>query len=576
MTNEDYALQPGTVLQDKYRIEAVLGKGGFGITYRARHIGLQKEVAIKEFFMRGACERQAGTTHVTTTQSNREMADRFRHKFVKEAQLIASLSHPGIVRVSDIFETNGTAYYVMDYVEGENLNERVKRLGHLSEAEALTYIRQVGDALCYVHAKHMLHLDVKPANILLEQESGRAVLIDFGVAKQYDTAGEQTSSTPAAVSNGYSPIEQYGQGTGVTAFTPATDVYALAATFYKLLTGITPPPSAELLAGEKELAPYPDEVSQTSREAIGKALQMRKARPQSVEEFLRLLNSLATKENTNNDTTLLQVQDDTTLLQKEEKGNTNFNNIQKPKSKIKYPIIITSILIAILCISIGIIINREQKTTPPTTTNINENAKDSLPANTRTHGTKVFENEYKYEGELLNDLPDGQGIAHYYNGNSYEGEWKDGKQNGTGTFLWSNGDKYVGEWKNGEPNGEGIYHWKEGTQYDGKWLNGNKHGKGTMTYSDGSKYIGEWQGDRMHGQGTLLVSDGSKYVGEFKNGNINGQGTYTTAQGTKYTGQWKDGMKNGYGTVYNAEGKIVSKGQWKNDEPIEETQIYPE
>ena len=434
MTNEDYALQPGTVLQEKYRIEAALGKGGFGITYRAQHTGLQKTVAIKEFFMRGACERQAGTTHVTTTQSNREMADRFLRKFVKEAQLIASLSHPGIVRVSDIFEANGTAYYVMDYVEGENLNEHVNRLGHLSEEEALNYIRQVGDALCYVHAKHMLHLDVKPANILLEQESGRAILIDFGVAKQYDTAGEQTSSTPAAVSNGYSPIEQYGQGTGISAFTPATDVYALAATFYKLLTGITPPPSTELLAGETDLAPYPAEVSQASREAIGKALQMRRLRPQSTKDFLELISA-------------------TQKIQDNIIKSTNESSDKIPQQlSTDEPNQATQILLE-----------------KPETGNI-----------------------HNYEGDLTDNKPNGYGTAYYSNGDIYEGDWENGKRHGIGTYTWSNGKKYAGQWKNDQKDGQGTFYWPYGDELIGEFKNDMINGTGTYIYSNGNKYVAEW------------------------------------------------------------------------------------
>ena len=434
MTNENYALQPGTVLQEKYRIEAVLGKGGFGITYRALHIGLQKTVAIKEFFMRGACERQAGTTHVSTTQSNRETADRFLRKFIKEAQLIASLSHPGIVRVSDIFEANGTAYYVMDYVEGENLNDRVGRLGRLSEAEALSCIRQVGDALRYVHARHMLHLDVKPANILLDRESGRAVLIDFGVAKQYDNVGEQTSSTPAAVSNGYSPIEQYGQGAGVSAFTPATDVYALAATLYKLLTGITPPLSTELLAGETELAPYPAEVSHTSREAIGKALQIRRLRPQSIKDFLDIISDTH------------QTQENITRNVSEKPNPTP----QQPPTDD--PNQVTQILL--------------QK---PEVGNI-----------------------LNYEGDLTDNIPNGYGTAYYSNGDIYEGYWKNGKRHGTGSYTWKNGKKYTGDWKNDQKDGQGTIYWPYGDTLTGEFKNDMINGTGTYIFSNGSKYVAEW------------------------------------------------------------------------------------
>lgn len=565
MTNEDYALQPGTVLQEKYRIEAALGKGGFGITYRAQHTGLQKTVAIKEFFMRGACERQAGTTHVTTTQSNREMADRFLRKFVKEAQLIASLSHPGIVRVSDIFEANGTAYYVMNYVEGENLNEHVNRLGHLSEEEALNYIRQVGDALCYVHAKHMLHLDVKPANILLEQESGRAILIDFGVAKQYDTAGEQTSSTPAAVSNGYSPIEQYGQGTGISAFTPATDVYALAATFYKLLTGITPPPSAELLAGETELAPYPAEVSQASREAIGKALQMRKARPQSVEEFLKLLKPPTSDEPKEEKTIHIAKPTDeaTHLPTVEPQTPATSPKIQPEPGKVptgdhpadnrkKYRQIAMATLAGILLVVIIIFFASRQSTpdvpdnrSTTSTTNNAQSTTDKDKAVTITINGK----EYEYTGKFLDGKPNGYGTLQLDNNWWYEGLFSKGMMHGKGTYFWSNGEKFTGIWEYGEPI------------------------RGTMFYANGNKYEGEvvQVADAIHpkGNGTMTYKNGDTYQGNWNRNMKNGSGTYTWKDGRKYTGNWENNKKEGYGTLYDASGNVSYEGGWHNDQPTD-------
>ena len=355
MKEDSYSLLPGTLLmQGKYRIESVLGSGGFGITYRARHTGLEKDVAIKEFFMRGACDRESGSTHVTTTQSNRELATRFRNKFIKEARFIASLSHPNIVRVSDIFEENGTAYYVMEYIEGESLAQYVKRSGRLTEQEALDFIRQTGKALEYIHDRHMLHMDIKPGNILLQPATKSIVLIDFGVAKQYDSAGEQTSTTPPAVSNGYSPIEQYGQGQGVTNFTPATDVYALAATLYKLLTGITPPQSTELLGGETPLPPYPAGISQAVKDAIARSLQTRKARPQSVAEFLSLLDA-SPKED---EETLIAGTGKEQKVTKTGTGKSLSSQPQASKDNSRPLKIAVGILAAVVCIGAGILLSR--------------------------------------------------------------------------------------------------------------------------------------------------------------------------------------------------------------------------
>ena len=235
-------LQPGSTLQNgKYEIQRVLGQGGFGVTYLALQQGLNRIVAIKEFFIANFCVRNADTHHVTiATESSREFVERYRNKFLKEARNIAKLEHPNIVSIIDVFEENSTAYYVMKYAQNGSLHDKVKREGHLSEAEATRYILKIANALRFVHQHKMTHLDVKPANILLS-DNDEPWLIDFGLSKQYDTkTGEQTSSTPLGYSPGYAPIEQYMAG-GAGTFSPESDIYSLGATFYKLLTGNTPP-----------------------------------------------------------------------------------------------------------------------------------------------------------------------------------------------------------------------------------------------------------------------------------------------------------------------------------------------
>ena len=226
------ALPAGAMLMGgKYRIVRKLGQGGFGITYLAEHVELEKRVAIKEFFFGQYCERDADTSHVTVpTAGNRELVEKFRRKFVKEAKLIASkLSHQSIVRVSDVFSENGTSYYVMDYIDGRSLSEIVAERGCMGETEAIGIIDSVGKALEFIHSQKINHLDIKPGNIMVERNSGNVELIDFGVAKQYDAeTGEATTTTPVAHSRGYAPPEQYKPG-GVGSFTPESDIYALGA-----------------------------------------------------------------------------------------------------------------------------------------------------------------------------------------------------------------------------------------------------------------------------------------------------------------------------------------------------------
>ena len=276
----------------KYRIEFVLGQGGFGITYLAVQTGLNRKVAIKEFFMKEHCNRDADTSHVSVPSiGSKDLVEKFRVKFIKEAQTIASLSHPNIIRIHDIFEENGTAYYVMEYHGSGSLADM--DLPMLID-KALGYVRQIGSALDYLHSRNVMHLDVKPSNVLVDDASN-AVLIDFGVSKRYDESGHQTSSTPVGISHGYAPIEQYSQST--LTFSPATDIYALGATLYKLLTGQTPPESSLLLSNPSLLS-FPEDAPASLVALVRKCMRpVLDDRPQSIEEFLRLLGAAAKEEN---------------------------------------------------------------------------------------------------------------------------------------------------------------------------------------------------------------------------------------------------------------------------------------
>ena len=272
-----------------YRIIDVLGQGGFGITYLAQQIGLGRKVAIKEFFMKDLCNRGDDGSQVSAgSTGSKDLVERFKQKFLKEARLIASFNNAHIIRIHDVFEENGTAYYVMEYLEGESLKEVVDNNGALPEDVAVKYIRQAAEALSAVHAHNLLHLDVKPANIMLD-ENCNAVLIDFGVSKHYDEEGGQTSSGLTGLSEGYAPLEQYETGL-LKEFTPAPDIYALGATLFFLLTGTRPPKAS--IVNDSGLPPMPTAISAPVRKAVEKAMQpRRKDRPQSIEEFVELLDA---------------------------------------------------------------------------------------------------------------------------------------------------------------------------------------------------------------------------------------------------------------------------------------------
>ena len=267
----------------KYRIICVLGQGGFGITYLAENLLLDKKVAIKEFFPKEYCDRDSTSRLTLGTQNNAETVGRLKDRFLKEAKNIAKLDHPGIIRIHDVFEENNTAYYVMDYLEGENLNEMVKRNGPMSEAKAIEYIRKVGDALDYIHSRNMTHFDVKPANIMVRCSDDMPVLIDFGLSKQYDNKGDATSTLMQGVSHGYSPIELYNAG-AITSFSPQTDVYSLGATLYFLLIGKVPSSAMQIIEDKLMIS---DCISYKTRQCIYNAMQpSRSKRTRSIEVFI--------------------------------------------------------------------------------------------------------------------------------------------------------------------------------------------------------------------------------------------------------------------------------------------------
>ena len=300
--NNQNMLRVGTILHGTYKIESYLASGGFGNTYLAKNIEFDETYAIKEFFVKGVCQRDGDST--TISVSNAENTNSFeqqREKFKKEARRLRSLSNPHIVKVYDLFEENGTAYYVMDYVDGENLSARLKRTNApLAESEVRNYLNQILDGLEEIHNEGMFHLDIKPANIMVDSHNV-VKLIDFGASKQQSTVGGATMSTGISYTNGYAPSEQMAQS--YDKFGPQTDFYALGATMYKLLTNQDPPSVSDLSEDEtedKHLAlPMPN-VSEEMKKLVVWMMQVnRLKRPKNVGEIRRILQqpSVATSNN---------------------------------------------------------------------------------------------------------------------------------------------------------------------------------------------------------------------------------------------------------------------------------------
>ena len=278
-------LKPGTVLNRKYLIGRVLGHGGFGITYLGLDLNLRVKLAIKEYFPTGLVTRDATAETVSVfSGDSRESFDYGLEKFLEEGRTLAKFSNvPEIVGVRDFLRENGTAYLVMDYIEGITLKEYLARQGgKLPLDAALTFVMPVVHALEKVHGAGMLHRDVSPDNIFVTSDF-HVKLLDFGAARC--AVGGQSRSLSVMLKPGYSPEEQY-RSRGKQG--PWTDVYATAATLYKLLTGETPPEAMDRLA-EDDLKPFSSfglSLPENYEKAILKALSVRaEGRYQSMAEF---------------------------------------------------------------------------------------------------------------------------------------------------------------------------------------------------------------------------------------------------------------------------------------------------
>lgn len=288
-------LQPGTVIHgthNDYRIERVLGQGSFGITYvanvrlkgRLGAIESTAMVAIKEFFLRDVSSRN-GLRVFSVSDST--LCSDYRRDFLREAQNLSRLDNDHIVKVLETIEENDTVYYVMEYLSGGNLDQHILSHGKLSCREALDIAIQIGEALKCMHAQRMLHLDLKPLNVM-RGEDGHIVLIDFGLSKCFGADGQPESSTRIGQgTTGYAPIEQHSFKKA-DGFMPTLDIYALGATLFKMLTGSVPPEASVVL---NEGLPV-DELSSAGVPPaivalVERAMQpLRRMRHQTVGEFI--------------------------------------------------------------------------------------------------------------------------------------------------------------------------------------------------------------------------------------------------------------------------------------------------
>ena len=464
--NNSSMLKVGTILRGTYRIDSYLSSGGFGNTYVATNIEFEECVAIKEFFMKGVTQRDENQT--TVSVSNAENHNSFleqKEKFKKEARRLRKLKNNYIVSVHDLFEENGTAYYVMDYVDGENLAERLKHTGQpMTESEVRLILPQILDALKAVHKEGFCHLDIKPSNIMLEK-GGMVKLIDFGASKQLGANGTLTTnaSTAFAQTPGFAPREQMEQN--FNKIGPWTDIYALGATLYNLLTNKRPPLSTDIdddISDDKHLAlPFPASVGEEMKKFVLELMHTdRMERPQSIDEMQNLLidspsDSRSTAVQEDEETIIAYPEkEEVATKKKEKKLNDHGSNIEKKKSFNKKIIGVLAACLLLLLIILSSLYFSSRKTKTPDYLGTDSTAEivDSIVEMTKVERMQ-FESvlgSCHYTGYVdeFNRPHDPQGEAFFKDGRYYKGGFVGGTLEGENTFFkYPNGDIFEGEFR---------------------------------------------------------------------------------------------------------------------------------
>ncbi len=507
-------LRVGAMLRGIYRIDGYLSSGGFGNTYAATNVEFDEVVAIKEFFMRGVTQRDDNNSSVSV--SNAENRDAFieqRNKFKKEARRIRHLHNDHIVAVHDLFEENGTAYYVMDYIDGENLSQRLKRTGTpIAEDEAMSIFSQILDALETAHGATdtdggktgILHLDIKPANVMIDRQ-GNVKLIDFGASKQLSNKGGATTSTAISYTAGYAPREQMEQN--IDKFGPWTDFYALGGTLYTLITNQKPALPSDIdddHTTDKHLSlPMPAGTSDKMRDLIMWLMKTsRLERPESTAQIRHFLegpvHNVQPRQPQAPASTPADSQDDVTVVQESEVNKHVTPPVVQRGTSVKHKsspvkIILLSLvgLIAVFFAFIFSVVLSGSNDGPEDTAIVAE----EVVAENNSVTDMVYQSvqgECVYTGPVdADNKPHGQGTAKFYENNklarTYTGNWEHGNMQGQGTNVFANGQKFTGTFKD------------------------NYYDKGRLTLDEGGSYF--------EGTFHVVTKDGSKtaewYNGEF-------------------------------------------------------------
>jgi len=620
------ALPPGTRLGD-YRLDAMIGHGGFGITYRAFDAQLAKVVAIKEYLPLECAIRQADGQVVPRSA---RLADDFawgRERFLDEARALARFRHPHIVPVLRYFEANGTAYTVMEFEDGKNVAELLRDPGRRLPTDD---VRRLADGLLRglgaVHAQGFLHRDIKPANIIVRRD-GVPILVDFGAARQ--AMGGRTRSLTGVLTPQYAPIEQYAldgkQG-------PWSDIYSAAAVLYHAIAGQTPPDAAARV-GKDPYRPLAetegDRFEPAFLAAIDRAMAFAPAdRPQSVAAWSALFG-----------VSLPKVEDAPTQrlaygagLTPPRLGGASRESAEPslatppPRSRSRSSgarVWIVVVVMAALTLwrfqpEIRTLLtgaSQADSTAPPAATAqsapvpparppastpaTQPPATPASPAPDTSAQKAIIDRAQRVAAEARlvleradeasrtarsmagearivaaraarPDLERAERLS-YDPGASYIGQVADGKRQGLGVADLANGERQAGEWQADQLNGLGTVRLADDSRYAGQWRDGQSTGLGLREKPGVERAEGNFVMGRLEGLGVrrTLVEPNVVQSGEFHADMLEGPGVESVGD-QRYEGGFRAGRRNGYGQVTGADGKAQS-GRWEDGKPVETT-----
>ncbi len=598
-----HALPLGTQLGD-YRIDAVIGHGGFGITYRAFDGQLAKIVAIKEYLPVEFAVRGADGKVVPRAARIAEDFAWGRERFLEEARALARFRHPHIVPVLRYLAANGTAYTVMEFEDGRSVAELLTDGKRLPPADVRRLAEGLLSGLKAVHAQGFLHRDIKPSNIIIRRD-GVPILIDFGAARQ--AIGGRTRTLTSILTPQYAPIEQYAldgkQG-------PWSDIYSAAAVLHRAIAG-EPPPEAAARVGSDPYRPLArtqaDRFEQPFLAAIDRALAFTpEQRPQTIEEWRKLFGSTLPA-------TPVVTDAPTQVMAPAEQSSPRLGGVTrgqevvppeplKPARRLPYNLIVSLLVVAVGAVGLWFArpqleafvaeISRPAQAPPapaPAPTPVPapapvidykalieqaqraagearaaaEKVKEMQSAAVAMAGEAkivaaraslaTLENAQRvisddgtsYVGQVQDGKRQGLGLADFKDGGQQVGEWKDNLLNGLGADRQADGTRYEGRWRDGYPNGLGVRDKPGVERIEGTFVAGMPEGPGVRrTFGQPSTVqIGEWHGGALDGAGVETVGDKERYEGGFRAGKRHGFGQLTTmaADEKVMSGRWEDG-----------------------------------